>query len=91
MAKYKGIGINEMSTTFLYYTTYQNISGSNEKGWFRDTYIAAAEKTKEQYEINIARAWDDDLVRIGALANIFIIRGGDFDFGGSAGVFFCIY
>ena len=88
MAKYKGIGINEMSTTFLYYTTYQNISGSNEKGWFRDTYIAAAEKTKEQYEINIARAWDDDLVRIGALANIFIIRGGDFDFGGSAGVFF---
>ena len=90
MAKYKGIGVNEMTTTFSYYTAYQNTNGDYTRGWFIDPEVAAAEKTKEQYIPGVARSWDNDLIRIGHSSFPFVTRGGHFDFGGSAGVFFSV-
>ena len=88
MAKHKGIGVNEMTTTFAYYTIYQNTSGNNGRGWFIDPEVAAEEKTKEQYISGVASSWDNDLIRIGHSSFPFVIRGGHFDNGGSAGVFY---
>ena len=87
MAKHKGIGVNEMTTTFSYYTAYQNTSGVYTRGWFIDPEVAAAEKTKEQYISGVARSWDNDLIRIGHSSIPFVERGGNFAGGGSAGVF----
>ena len=88
MAKHKGIGVNEMTTTFSYYTAYQNTNGDYTRGWFIDPEVAAAEKTKEQYISGVARAWDNDLIRIGHSSVPFVIRGGYFISGGYAGVFY---
>ena len=88
MAKHKGIGVNEMVTTFAYYTIYQNTSGNNTRGYFIDPEVAAAEKTKEQYISGVARSWDNDLIRIGHSSVPFVLRGGYFGFGGYAGVFY---
>ena len=87
MAKHKGIGVNEMTTTFSYYTAYQNTSGVYTRGWFIDPEVAAAEKTKEQYISGVARSWDNDLIRIGHSSVPFVLRGGTFAYGGGAGVF----
>ena len=87
MAKYKGIGVNEMTTTFSYYTAYQNTNGDYTRGWFIDPEVAAAEKTKEQYIPGVARSWDNDLIRIGHSSIPFVARGGSFHYGGNAGVF----
>ena len=87
MAKHKGIGVNEMTTTFSYYTAYQNTNGNYARGWFIDPEVAAAEKTKEQYISGVARSWDNDLIRIGHSSVPFVLRGGGFYYGGSAGVF----
>ena len=88
MAKHKGIGVNEMTTTFSYYTAYQNTNGDYTRGWFIDPEVAAAEKTKEQYISGVARSWDNDLIRIGHSSIPFVVRGGSFSSGGGAGVFF---
>ena len=88
MAKHKGIGVNEMTTTFSYYTAYQNTNGDYIRGWFIDPEVAAAEKTKEQYIPGVARSWDNDLIRIGHSSVPFVTRGGLFDNGGNAGVFY---
>ena len=88
MAKHKGIGVNEMTTTFSYYTAYQNTNGDYTRGWFIDPEVAAAEKTKEQYISGVARAWDNDLIRIGHSSVPFVGRGSVFSSGGSAGVFY---
>ena len=88
MAKHKGIGVNEMTTTFSYYTAYQNTNGNYTRGWFIDPEVAAAEKTKEQYISGVARSWDNDLIRIGHSSIPFVVRGGSFSSGGGAGVFF---
>ena len=87
MAKHKGIGVNEMTTTFSYYTAYQNTNGDYTRGWFIDPEVAAAEKTKEQYIPGVARSWDNDLIRIGHSSVPFVVRGGYFNNGGNAGVF----
>ena len=88
MAKHKGIGVNEMTTTFSYYTAYQNTNGDYTRGWFIDPEVAAAEKTKEQYISGVARAWDNDLIRIGHSSVPFVVRGGGFYDGGGTGVFY---
>ncbi len=88
MAKHKGIGVNEMTTTFSYYTAYQNTNGDYARGWFVDPEVAAAEKTKEQYISGVARSWDNDLIRIGHSSRPFVYRGGGFSIGGGAGVFY---
>ena len=88
MAKHKGIGVNEMTTTFSYYTAYQNTNGDYTRGWFIDPEVAAEEKTKEQYISGVARAWDNDLIRIGHSSVPLVVRGGGFYDGGSAGVFY---
>ncbi len=77
-----------MSATFSYYTAYQNTNGDYARGWFIDPEVAAAEKTKEQYISGVARSWDNDLIRIGHSSLPFVIRGGGFHYGGTAGVFF---
>ena len=82
MAKHKGIGVNEMSATFSYYTAYQNTNGDYTRGWFRDTSVAAADNTREQH----TTTWDGDGVLIGHSSLPFVMRGGVFYFGATAGV-----
>ena len=84
MAKHKGIGVNEISATFSYNTIHQTTSGANTTGWFVDPTVAAADNTKEQY----TTTWDDDGVLIGYSSIPFIMRGGTFYYGATAGILF---
>ena len=82
MAKYKGIGVNEVSTEFSFYAPYGPGTENNSQpwGWFRTTQQAMA--GTEQY----GRAWDNDNMLIGHSAYPFVLRGGNCDSGSGAGV-----
>mgnify|MGYP000773893644 FL=1 len=77
MANHKGIGVNEVSSTFAFYAP----SGTNENwNWFTSAANAVAGSVEYGY------AWDGDLTIIGHLAYPFVIRGGYCDYGSGAGV-----
>ncbi len=61
MAKHKGIGVNEVSTSFSFYAPYTPGTENNSQpwGWFK-TAQEAVKGTQ-----NYARAWDNDYVLIG--------------------------
>ena len=80
MAKHKGIGVNEVSTSCSFYAPYVNSSGTKTWSWFKTTEEAANGTP------NYARAWDNDYVLIGHASYPFVVRGGYCDVGSGAGV-----
>ena len=82
MAKHKGIGVNEVSTSFSFYAPYTPGTENNSQpwGWFK-TAQEAVKGTQ-----NYARAWDNDYVLIGHSAYPFVVRGGGCNSGSGAGV-----
>ena len=82
MAKHKGIGVNEVSTSFSFYAPYTPGTENNSQpwGWFK-TAQEAVKGTQ-----NYARAWDNDYVLIGHSAFPFVTRGGHCVSGSYAGV-----
>ena len=82
MAKYKGIGVNEVSTEFSFYAPFGTDTKNQTWGWFK-TAQEAVKGTQ-----NLARAWDNDYVLIGHSACPFVLRGGHCYHGSSAGVLY---
>ena len=82
MAKYKGIGVNEVSTEFSFYAPFGTDTKNQTWGWFK-TAQEAVKGTQ-----NLARAWDNDYVLIGHSACPFVVRGGDCGSGSGAGVLY---
>ena len=82
MSKHKGIGVNEVSTSFSFYAPYTPGTENNSQpwGWFK-TAQEAVKGTQ-----NYARAWDNDYVLIGHSACPFVRRGGPYNSGSGAGV-----
>lgn len=82
MSKHKGIGVNEVSTSFSFYAPYTPGTENNSQpwGWFK-TAQEAVKGTQ-----NYARAWDNDYVLIGHSAYPFVLRGGNCGSGSRAGV-----
>ena len=79
MANHKGIGVNEVSSTFAFYAP----SGTNGNwNWFTSASNAVSGSVGYGY------AWDGDLTLIGYLACPFVLRGGGCNGGGGAGVLF---
>ena len=82
MAKYKGIGVNEMATENSFYAPYSPGIQNNTQPW-------AWFKTPEQAVAgtqNAATTWDGDLVYIGHAHGSFVMRGGICYDGSVAGV-----
>ena len=78
MAKYKGIGVNEMTTENSFYAPYSDTKDT--WGWF---------KTPEQTVVGTLKgvtSWDGDCVYIGHAYLLFVFRGGYCDSGSNAGV-----
>ena len=79
MANHKGIGVNEVSSTFAFYAP----SGTNGNwNWFTSASNAVSGSAGYGY------AWDRDLTLTGHLAFPFVIRGGTCYNGGGAGVLY---
>ena len=77
MANHKGIGVNEVSSTFAFYAP----SGTNGSwNWFTSASNAVSGS------IGYGYAWDGDLILIGYMACPFIGRGGICDYGSYGGV-----
>ena len=77
MANHKGIGVNEVSSTFAFYAP----SGTNGNwNWFTSAANAVSGSAGYGY------AWDGDLTLIGHLACPFVRRGGDCASGSGTGV-----
>ena len=79
MAEHKGIGVNEVASSFAFYAPSGTGSGWN---WF--TSVANAVSGSAGY----GYAWDGDLTLIGHLAFPFVIRGGGCYYGSIAGVIY---
>ena len=79
MAEHKGIGVNEVASSFAFYAPSGTGSGWN---WF--TSVANAVSGSAGY----GYAWDGDLTLIGHMVYPFVIRGGNCNNGGGAGVLF---
>ena len=82
MAKHKGIGVNEVSSSFSFYAPYSPGTANNSQPWGWFTTVAEATAGTQK----LATTWDNDYVLIGHLAVPFVIRGGGCDGGSSAGV-----
>ena len=80
MAKYKGIGVNEMTTENSFYAPYSDTKDT--WGWFKTPEQAVAGTQKG------ATSWDGDGVYIGHTLQPFVVRGGDCGSAGSAGVLY---
>ena len=79
MANHKGIGVNEVSSTFAFYAP----SGTNENwNWFTSAANAVSGSAGYGY------AWDGDRTLIGHLACPFVLRGGGCNVGSGAGVLY---
>ena len=84
MAKHKGIGVNEVSSSFSFYAPYSPGTANNSQPWGWFTTVAEATAGTQK----LATTWDNDYVLIGHLAAPFVGRGGSCDSGGGAGVLF---
>ena len=80
MANYKGIGVNEMATSFSYY----GVNSSKSWNWFTDATQPNSNTT------TYGRSWDSDLVLIGHACIPFVGRGGGYGDRADAGVL-CAY
>ena len=77
MAEHKGIGVNEVASSFAFYAPSGTGSGWN---WFTSVANAVSGSVGYGY------AWDGDLTLIGHLACPFVVRGGNCYNGSTAGV-----
>ena len=84
MAKHKGIGVNEVSSSFSFYAPYSPGTANNSQPWGWFTTVAEATAGTQK----LATTWDNDYVLIGHLAEPFVGRGGGCSYGSSAGVLF---
>ena len=84
MAKHKGIGVNEVSSSFSFYAPYSPGTANNSQPWGWFTTVAEATAGTQK----LATTWDNDYVLIGHVAVPFVKRGGDCYDGGSAGVLY---
>ena len=84
MAKHKGIGVNEVSSSFSFYAPYSPGTANNSQPWGWFTTVAEATAGTQK----LATTWDNDYVLIGHLAEPFVGRGGRCNHGSSAGVLF---
>ena len=80
----KGIGVSEISDKFSFYNAYNN-GKSNTWDWFRFT---GTEDTPAFTRSATTSVWDSDYVLIGHASNPFVIRGGYYNNGTNAGVFY---
>ena len=84
MANVRGIGVNEVASSFSYYGAYNN-GTINKFDWFTDT------EQPGNKVVTYGRAWDSDLVLIGHACRPFVARGGYCDDrAGSAGVLYSV-
>ena len=83
MGKYKGIGVNETTTSISYYAPYGTDSSNQTWGWFTE-----AKDTSTNTSQNLARTWNNDYVLIGYASLPFVMRGGYCNYGSSAGVLY---
>ena len=86
MAKHKGIGVNEVSSSFSFYAPYSPGTANNSQPWGWFTTVAEATAGTQK----LATTWDNDYVLIGHLAVPFVGRGGHCGSGCGAGVL-CSY
>ncbi len=84
MAKHKGIGVNEVSSSFSFYAPYSPGTANNSQPWGWFTTVAEATAGTQK----LATTWDNDYVLIGHLAVPFVERGGGCNDGSSAGVLY---
>ena len=84
MAKHKGIGVNEVSSSFSFYAPYSPGTANNSQPWGWFTTVAEATAGTQK----LATTWDNDYVLIGHLAEPFVLRGGYCNNGSSAGVLY---
>ena len=70
MAQYKGIGVNETTTSFSYYAPY-GTSGSSW-GWYQTVQDTSTNTTREY-----GRTWNSDRTLIGHASAPFVARGSD--------------
>ena len=82
MEKHKGIGVNEVSSEFSFYTPYGPGTETNRNpwGWFKT--IEQAVNGKQEY----AKTWDNDYVLMGHSAYPIVMRGSCCIDGSRAGV-----
>ena len=68
MASHKGIGVNEVSSSFSFYAPYTPSTENNSQpwGWFKTAEEATAGST------NYARTWDNDYVLIGKIGRAHV-------------------
>ena len=81
MANVRGIGVNEVASSFSYYGAYNN-GTINRFDWFTDT------EQPGNKVVTYGRAWDSDLVLIGHACVPFVDRGGHCNNRASAGVLY---
>ena len=79
MAKYKGIGVNEVGSEFSYYAPQGTTNGSY--GWYMTVKNTETDTTQEY-----GRAWSRDYTLIGHASSPFVVRGGYCNGGSRAGV-----
>ena len=84
MAKHKGIGVNEVSSSFSFYAPYSPGTANNSQPWGWFTTVAEATAGTQK----LATTWDNDYVLIGHLAGPFVGRGGNCFSGSGAGVLY---
>ena len=87
MSKHKGIGVNEVSTSFSFYAPYTLGTENNSRPWDWFKTVQEAVKGTQNY----ARAWDNDYVLIGHSAYPFVERGGVCYGGSIAGVLYSYF
>ena len=81
MASIRGIGVNEVASSFSYYGAYNN-GTINTWNWFTDT------EQPGNKVVTFGRAWDSDIVLIGHANVPFYVRGGGCADRPSAGVLY---
>ena len=79
MAEHKGIGVNEVASSFAFYAPYGTSGNWN---WFTSAANAVSGSVRYGY------AWDGDLTLIGHLDCPFVGRGGNCHSGSGAGVLY---
>ena len=79
MASCKGIGVNEVASSFAYMGGYNN-GIVNKFDWFTDL------EQPERKEVTWGIAWDGDIVNIGYSIIPFIGRGGNYNINDNAGI-----
>ena len=80
----KGIGVSEISDKFSFHNAYNN-GTSNTWKWYKNT---GTDETPNITSGTTTTVWDSDYVLLGNASYPFVVRGGYYNNGTSAGVFY---